>query len=75
MKLYSLTSSERGKPVRKGGNKFICTSFAIGDAINNQEVARVMIDEHGFIYIIDSTGKKAVFMVQNLKLVDVTGKK
>lgn len=49
MKIYSTTTSERGKPVQKGANTFLKTVLSI----DKNEVMTVFVDNHNFIYIKD----------------------
>jgi hypothetical protein len=72
MKLYGNITSERATK-GQGGNKFISIDLSIGDKIKNNVIAKIMLDEHGFLYIRNNKGEeKAVFTIQALDLVEVT---
>jgi len=50
MKLYATVTSERASK-GQGGNKFIAIDLAIGSATDSKVIAKILLDEHGFLYL------------------------
>lgn len=57
MKLYAITTSERGKPVGKGGNKTLKTDLFIGSAAASRLVASMTAE-------VDIIGKTATIIIK-----------